>query len=102
MHNLFGDTNIVHVDVDSAGRPKLRHLTRGDRVQDVLGYVDYVKSDLLRELQRRVEAALDHGRITYEESAQISRRYEAGLRGYTYLTRESELAPHPKREAVPR
>jgi arginine decarboxylase len=92
MHNLFGDTNVVHVDVDAQGRPKLVHDTRGDRVQDVLSYVDYLETDLLRNMRRNVEHALEDGRITYEESALIWQRYEAGLRGYTYLTREPKQA----------
>ena len=51
MHNLFGDTNIVHVDLDEAGRSKLTHVLRGDRVREVLEYVDYSEADLLRSLR---------------------------------------------------
>ena len=88
MHNLFGDTNVVHVDLDEAGRPRLTHVLRGERVQDVLEYVEYFETDLLSNLRRSVEDSLEKGRITFEESALIYRRYEAGLHGYTYLTRE--------------
>ena len=87
MHNLFGDTNVVHVDVDAQGRPRVAHVIRGDRVQDVLGYVEYFETDLLAALRRHLEAAIDAERLTYEESAMIYDRYEAGLHGYTYLTR---------------
>lgn len=93
MHNLFGDTNVVHIDVDTRGRPRLSHVQRGDRVKDVLGYVEYFEEDLLRSLRRTVEDALDLGRISYEESAQFWARYEAGLRGYTYLSRGANSAP---------
>jgi arginine decarboxylase len=97
MHNLFGDTNVVHVDLDDAGRPRLSHVLRGERVQDVLEYVEYFESDLLSSLRRSVETSLEEGRITFEESALLYRRYEAGLHGYTYLTREraanGELSP---------
>ncbi|MDA1266526.1 MAG: biosynthetic arginine decarboxylase, partial [Planctomycetota bacterium] len=41
MHNLFGDTHVVHVDVDTSGRPRVTHVQRGDRVKDVLGYLEY-------------------------------------------------------------
>jgi arginine decarboxylase len=88
MHNLFGDTHVVHVDLDDAGRPRLTHVLRGERVQDVLEYVEYFESDLLNNLRRSVERSLEEGRITFEESALLYRRYEAGLHGYTYLTRE--------------
>jgi arginine decarboxylase len=95
MHNLFGDTNVVHVDVDPAGRPRLTQVQRGDRVKDVLGYVQYFEEDLLRSLRLHVEDALDAGRMTYEQSALFWARYEAGLRGYTYLTRPAANAPQP-------
>ncbi|MCP3917540.1 MAG: biosynthetic arginine decarboxylase [bacterium] len=98
MHNLFGDTNTVHVDVDASGKPRLTHVLRGDRVKDVLSYVEYFEEDILRGLRRHVEDALDEGRMSYEDSALFWDRYEAGLRGYTYLTRlrrpEGPARPH--------
>jgi len=92
MHNLFGDTNIVHVDVDAQGKPRLKHVVRGDRVKDVLLYVDFDEKELVRAMRALVEEALDDERITFEESATIMRRYEQALRGYTYLSRESAPA----------
>jgi arginine decarboxylase len=92
MHNLFGDTNTVHVDLDVDGKPRLTHVIRGDRVKEVLRYVDYAEDELLRKLRSHVEDALDAGRITYEESALFWRRYEEGLHGYTYLERPDELS----------
>lgn len=86
MHNLFGDTNVVHVDLDDRGRTRLTHVLRGDRVKEVLSYVEYFEDDLLRSLRASVEDSLEAGRMTYEESAAFWERYEAGLRGYTYLT----------------
>jgi arginine decarboxylase len=102
MHNLFGDTNVVHVDADAQGRPRIAHVVRGDRVQDVLTYVEYFETDLLTALRRHLEEALEEGRITYEESALIYHRYEVGLRGYTYLNRERKPteAPTPTPSAV--
>jgi arginine decarboxylase len=95
MHNLFGDTNVVHVDLDDAGRARLTHVLRGERVQDVLEYVEYFEADLLSNLRRSVEHSLEDGRISFEESALIYRRYESGLHGYTYLTRERRPTESP-------
>ncbi|MFN0242748.1 MAG: biosynthetic arginine decarboxylase [Planctomycetota bacterium] len=95
MHNLFGDTNVVHVDLDESGRPRLTHVLRGERVQDVLEYVEYFEADLLSNLRRSVERSLEDGRITFEESALLYRRYESGLHGYTYLTRDKSRADSP-------
>jgi arginine decarboxylase len=96
MHNLFGDTNVVHVDLDDAGRPRLTHVLRGERVQDVLEYVEYFESDLLANLRRSVEKSLEEERITFEESALLYRRYEAGLHGYTYLARDKKNGDAPQ------
>jgi arginine decarboxylase len=100
MHNLFGDTNVVHVDLDDAGRPRLTHVLRGERVQDVLEYVEYFEPDLLSNLRRSVEKALEDGRITFEESALLYRRYEAGLHGYTYLTRDRRSGEGPNSNSI--
>jgi arginine decarboxylase len=92
MHNLFGDPNIVHVDLDEQGRPRLTHVVRGDRIQEVLSYVEYFEQDLLARLRRHIERSLEDGQMTFEESALLQRRYESGLASYTYLAREEEPA----------
>ena len=93
MHNLFGDPNIVHVDLDESGRPRITHVVRGDRTQEVLSYVEYFEQDLLARVRRHIERSLEEGRMSFEESALLQRRYEAGLASYTYLGRDSEDAP---------
>ncbi|MEL6430230.1 MAG: biosynthetic arginine decarboxylase, partial [Planctomycetota bacterium] len=98
MHNLFGDTNVVHVDLDAQGRPRLTHVVRGDRVREVLDYVDYSETELLRQLRGHVEDALDAGRLTYEESARFWERYENALQGYTYLAADVRRDGRPRRE----
>ena len=92
MHNLFGDTNVVHVDLDGEGRPRLTHVVRGDRVREVLEYVDYSEEELLRQLRAHVEGALDAGRLSFEESALFWERYENALSSYTYLAPRAPIA----------
>lgn len=102
MHNLFGDTNIVHVDVDEGGRPRLHHIVRGERVQDVLAHVEYFEKDLLRDMRRHIEESLDRGLLSYEESALLWRRFEAALNGYTYLSRKRAAAAPSSSPTPPR
>jgi hypothetical protein len=64
MHNLFGDPNIVHVDLDEHGRPRITHVVRGDRTQEVLSYVEYFEQDVLARLRRHIERSLEEGRMT--------------------------------------
>jgi arginine decarboxylase len=87
MHNLFGDTNVVHVDIGENGRTKISHVVEGDRIREVLSYVEYFPGEMLAQLRRRLEQALDEDRLSFEESGLILQRYEQGLNGYTYLSR---------------
>ncbi|MCA9508357.1 MAG: biosynthetic arginine decarboxylase [Myxococcales bacterium] len=85
LHNLFGDTSAVHVSLGSDGRYRLEHVVVGDTVSDVLSYVEYDCRELLRRMRDSSERAVRRGRMTIEQSAQLMKRYEEGLSGYTYL-----------------
>ncbi len=85
MHNLFGDTNAVHVRLGPTGEVILDSVIKGDTVREVLNYVQFSSDALVMQLRRDVEAALREGRLTYEESGSLLRFYEEGLHGYTYL-----------------
>ena len=85
LHNLFGDTNAVHVSLDENGEVILDNVIKGDTVREVLEYVQFNSEVLLNQFRRDVEAALREGRIGYEESGRLLRFYEEGLYGYTYL-----------------
>jgi arginine decarboxylase len=91
LHNLFGDTHVVHVDVGEDGKPKLTHLIPGDKVEEVLSYVEYFRTDLLDHLRRNVEQAIGEERISFEESGALLRRLESGLASYTYLITPDRL-----------
>jgi len=88
LHNLFGDTNTVHVSMDPDGGYRIDGVVEGDRVTDVLEYVRYTRKELVARLRRNTEEALRAKRMTFEESKQILRVFEAGLSGYTYLEQE--------------
>jgi arginine decarboxylase len=92
MHNLFGDTNVVHVQIGADGKPELKHVVRGDRVQELLSYVEYHENDLLARLHRSIESAIGAGTLSYEQSALLQDRYERGLTGYSYLTQADQSA----------
>jgi arginine decarboxylase len=91
LHNLFGDTNAVHIALDENGY-RVDHVVEGDSVTEVLGYVQYQKPYLVQRMRQANEEALRRGLLTFEESALLMRRYDEGLAGYTYLE-EEEPAP---------
>jgi len=85
LHNLFGDTNAVHVSLDETGTVVLETVINGDTVREVLDYVQYNSKTLAEKFRRDVESAVREGRMGYEESGALLRFYEDGLNGYTYL-----------------
>jgi arginine decarboxylase len=85
LHNLFGDTNTVHVRLSDTGETILDSVIKGDTVREVLNYVQFSSDALVSRLRRDVEVALREGRLGYEESGMLLKFYEEGLHGYTYL-----------------
>ena len=86
LHNLFGDTNVVHVSIPADSRTySLEHVVEGDRVSEVLSYVEYDRADLIKRIRQHTERAVRAGRMNFEQSAAFMRRFEEGLAGYTYL-----------------
>ena len=86
LHNLFGDTNAVHVShVDGALGYRIDHLIEGDTVKEVLEYVQFDRQRLIQKLRRAVEGAIESDRFTMEEGARLMDTYTKGLDGYTYL-----------------
>lgn len=84
MHNLFGDTNAVHLSVSRDGYT-IDKTIDGETVADVLEYVQYDPKRLVRRLETWVGKAVAEKKITVEEGKEFISNYRAGLYGYTYL-----------------
>jgi arginine decarboxylase len=84
LHNLFGDTDAVHITVTNAGYT-VDHVVEGDTVTEVLSYVQYNRPELIENIRRASEASILRGTITKNEARLLLRHYEEGLSGYTYL-----------------
>lgn len=85
LHNLFGDTHAVHVDIED-GVTKVRSIVKGDTVSEVLGYVQYEDRELIENLQESVESAIGNGHIDHQQAGETVAAYERALSGYTYLS----------------
>lgn len=85
LHNLFGDTNAVHISLDENGEVNLDTVIKGNTVREVLAYVQYNADSLTAQMRKDVEKALRGSMISLDESRQLLRYYESGLDGYTYL-----------------
>ena len=85
MHNLFGDTNAVHVALAENGEVVLETLIKGDTVKEALEYVEFDVNVLIKKMRTDVEQAVREGRLDFQECGRLLRFYEEGLNGYTYL-----------------
>jgi arginine decarboxylase len=84
LHNLFGDTNAVHIHMTPKGY-QVEHVVKGDTMTEVLGYVQYDAEDMVENIRRRSEQALQENQITLQESQLLLNHYEQSLGQYTYL-----------------
>lgn len=85
LHNLFGDTNAVHVDLDEDGNWQIKHVIEGDTIREVLNYVQYNPQDLIERLRASIEKSLKLGRLSPAESAKLQKKFKEALESYTYL-----------------
>ncbi len=90
LHNLFGNPHVVHVDLNERGEVAIKTVVRGERVDEVLAYVEFDSEELLAQLQRSVEEAVHAKRVTHQEAGQFLKSYESSLRNYTYLERMTD------------
>ena len=85
LHNLFGDTNAVHVSTDERGEVVVDAVIKGDTVREVLDYVEFDSNQLVQRLRDSIEQAVRDGRICDSQAGRFLKFYEEGLGGYTYL-----------------
>ena len=84
MHNLFGDTNAVHISVYK-DHYEIDQIIDGETVAEVLDYVQYNPKKLVRNIETWVTQSMKQGKITPEEGREFISNYRSGLYGYTYL-----------------
>lgn len=87
MHNLFGDTNAVHISVNKDGY-EIERVIDGETVADVLDYVQYNPKKLVRNVEAWVTSSMKAGKISPEEGREFLSMYRSGLYGYTYIEKE--------------
>lgn len=80
MHNLFGDTHSVVVNVDDEGNANIDYVNEGDTVEDMMRYV-HLDVDIIRENYRQLVSS----QVSEHEQQSVLNELEQGLVGYTYL-----------------
>lgn len=84
LHNLFGDTDAVHIKIHDNGYT-VDHVVEGDTVGEILGYLEYNRTELSDRIRRMSETGILEGTLQRHEARLLMRHFEQGLSGYTYL-----------------
>ena len=84
LHNLFGDTNAVHVRLEDYGY-SVTNVIKGDSITDVLGYLQYDTEGMIESVRKQAESAYNAKRMSLAQLKLFMGHYEDALRGYTYL-----------------
>jgi arginine decarboxylase len=88
LHNLFGDTHVVHIRLHDEGGWWIEEIVKGDTATKVLEYMEYDTDELYPRLARDCERAVREGRMSLTEAQAVKRFYENELNGYAYLEGE--------------
>jgi arginine decarboxylase len=91
LHNLFGDTHVVHIRLHDQGGWWIEETVLGDTALQVLSYMEYDTDELYPRLARDCERAVRENRLSVPESQRLKRFYEAELNGYAYLEPDNDL-----------
>jgi arginine decarboxylase len=89
LHNLFGDTNAVHVRLGEEGH-RVAHIIKGDSVAEVLHYVQYSPESMVERVRQQAEGALRTNQITLPQMKLLMRHFEESLGKYTYLSQDDD------------
>lgn len=84
LHNLFGDTNVVSINIDEDGQYEIVNEIQGDTVADVLSYVEFEPKQMRKNFRVTAEKAVKEGKISPVDHRKIMDAFDTGLSGYTY------------------
>ncbi len=87
LHNLFGDTNAVHISTKNDGY-EIKQVIDGETISDVLSYVQFDAKKLVRSMEAWVAKSVKDGKISQKEGKEFLSNYRSGLYGYTYLEKD--------------
>ena len=85
LHNLFGDTDAVHIRITDKGGWSVEHQVEGDSISEVLRYVEFNQKTLLDKMRRITERNIQNGDISRKEAGLLLKKFENSLFQYTYL-----------------
>ena len=86
LHNLFGNTNVVHIDINQDNSYKVRNIIKEDSKSEILQLLDYSSASLVESIRINTESAIDQKKLTIEEARKLMDQIEISLRKSSYLS----------------
>jgi len=85
MHNLFGDTNAVHITFNKKTKYKIDTVIQGDATWESLKYVQYKGPEILKHVRDNLEKRVASRKVSFEETSHFIELLDRMLMSYTYL-----------------
>ncbi len=85
-HNLFGNTNVVHIDINQDDSYKVKNIIKEDSKSEILQLLDYSSASLVESIRINTESAIDQKKLTIEEARKLIDQIEISLRKSSYLS----------------
>ena len=85
LHNLFGDTNAVHITFNKKTGYQIDTVINGDATWETLKYVQYKGPEILKHVRNNLEKQVAGRKVSIEESSHFIELLDKTLLGYTYL-----------------
>ena len=85
-HNLFGNTNVIHIDINQDNSYKIKNIIKEDSKSDILQLLGYDSDSLIESIRINTESAIDQKHLTIEEARKLIDEIEASLRKSSYLS----------------
>ena len=86
LHNLFGSTNVVHIDINQDNSYKVKNIIKEDSKSEILQLLDYSSASLVESIRINTESAIDQKKLTIKEARKLMDQIEISLRKSSYLS----------------
>ena len=86
FHNLFGNTNVIHIDINQDNSYKVKNIIKEDSKSEILQLLDYDSDSLVESIRINTESAIDQKQLTIEEARKLIDQIEISLRNSSYLS----------------
>ena len=86
FHNLFGNTNVIHIDINQDNSYKVKNIIKEDSKAEILKLLDYDSDSLVESIRINTESAIDQKQLTIEEARKLIDQIEISLRNSSYLS----------------